>query len=227
MSSSDDPVSRKELERGLRFLNNAVTQMRDELLQLGAQVVTLTRLLEERGSVSQAEVVAALPEAVREVRESDEASPPLRVEIAPTDQDKHDIVSPPIPCAELLPLCQARCCRLTFTLSTQDLEEREVRWDYARPYWNLRRADGYCVHNQPGTLGCTVYQHRPAPCRRFDCRRDGRIWTDFERRIPAPVQDEDVITLAPRPSAEEIAERARTRHMAMEVEDAALGFKRG
>jgi hypothetical protein len=223
---SDDPVSRQELERGLRFLNNAVTQMRDELLQLGAQVVTLTRLLEERGSVSRAEVLAALPEAVREVRESDEESPPMRVDLSVTTEDKHDIESPPIPCAELLPLCQARCCRLVFTLSTQDLEDRQVRWDYGKPYWNLRRADGYCTHNQPGSFGCGVYEHRPAPCRRFDCRTDSRIWTDYERRIPAPLGDEEIITLAPRPSAEKIAERAHDRHIAMEVEEAALRFKR-
>jgi len=224
--SSDDPVSRKELERGLRFLNNAVTQMRDELLQLGAQVVTLTRLLGERGSVGQAEVMAALPEAVREVRESDEESPPMRVELAITAEDKHDIESPPIPCGELLPLCQARCCKLTFTLSTQDLHEREVRWDYGNPYWNLRRADGYCVHNQPGSFGCEVYHHRPAPCRRFDCRKDTRIWIDYDKRIPAPAADEQLISLAPRPSAEVITERARDRQIAMDVEEAALRFKR-
>ncbi len=223
---SDDPVSRQELERGLRFLNNAVTQMRDELLQLGAQVVTLTRLLEGRGSVSQAEVMAALPDAVRDVRESDEESPPMRVELAVTAEDKHDIESPPIPCGELLSLCQARCCKLTFTLSTQDLHEREVRWDYGNPYWNLRREDGYCVHNQPGTLGCQVYQHRPAPCRRFDCRKDRRIWIDYDKRIPAPARDEELVELAPRPSAEVISERARDRQIAMDVEEAALRFKR-
>jgi hypothetical protein len=31
-----------------------------------------------------------------------------------------------------------------------------------------RRADGACVHL--GERGCTVYEHRPAVCRSFDCR---------------------------------------------------------
>jgi hypothetical protein len=31
-----------------------------------------------------------------------------------------------------------------------------------------RRADGGCVHL--GDRGCTVYEHRPAVCRSFDCR---------------------------------------------------------
>jgi Fe-S-cluster containining protein len=224
--SSDDPVSRKELERGLRFLNNAVTQMRDELLQLGAQVVTLTRLLEERDSVKQADVMEALPAAVRDVRENDEESPPNRVELRETLCDKQDVLSPPIPCGELLHLCKARCCRLVFLLSTQDLEERVLRWDYGKPYWNLRREDGYCVHNQPGTHQCGVYQQRPTPCRIFDCRRDKRIWTDYDQRIPAPDRDEELLELAPRPTPEQVTERARARHNAMEVEDAALHFKR-
>ena len=35
--------------------------------------------------------------------------------------------------------------------------------------WFLRRqADGACVHLGPN--GCTVYQHRPAACRTYDCR---------------------------------------------------------
>lgn len=223
---SDEPVTRAELERALRFLNNTVTQMRDEMLQLGAQVVTLTRKLEEKGAVRQEEVLAALPDAVEEVRLADESSPPLRVELRETLGDKHDIESPPIPCAELIPLCKARCCKLTFTLSTQDLEERAVRWDLARPYWIQRRPDGYCTHNQPGGGGCDVYQQRPAPCRTFDCRNDRRIWTDFEKRIPAPEQDDGVIILAPRPGEDEVKESARARRNAMQVEDAALRFKR-
>ena len=223
---ADEGVTRTELDRALRFLNNAITHMRDELLQLGAQVVTLTRKLEDKGAVRQEEVLAELPAAVAEVRLNDESSPPLRVDLRETLADKHAVESPPIPCAELLPLCKARCCTLTFTLSTQDLEDRQVRWDLARPYWNLRRPDGYCVHHESAGGGCSIYQHRPVPCRTFDCRRDRRIWTDFDQRIPAPPQDDDVLILAPRPSEDEVAENARARRNAMQVEDAALRFKR-
>lgn len=31
-----------------------------------------------------------------------------------------------------------------------------------------QRADGACIHL--GKQGCTVYEHRPAVCRSFDCR---------------------------------------------------------
>jgi hypothetical protein len=38
--------------------------------------------------------------------------------------------------------------------------------------WRLRtRADGACIHL--GEHGCTVYEHRPRACRRYDCR----VWS--------------------------------------------------
>jgi Fe-S-cluster containining protein len=33
---------------------------------------------------------------------------------------------------------------------------------------------------------CTIYERRPGACRAYDCRRDARVWIDFEARIPAP-----------------------------------------
>lgn len=223
---SDGPVSREDLERALRFLNNVVTQMRSELLQLGAQVVTLTRKLEERGAVVESEVLAALPDAVEEVRISDEVAPPLRVDIAEAAGDKHDVESPPIPCDELIPICQARCCTLTFRLSTQDLEEGVVRWDYGRPYWNRRREDGYCVHNQ--AHHCQVYQHRPRTCRTYDCRDDRRIWKDYQNRVPADgtPRAESLVELRPPRKRADVAATAHDRHVANEVEDAALRMDR-
>jgi hypothetical protein len=29
--------------------------------------------------------------------------------------------------------------------------------------------------------GCLAYEDRPAPCRRYTCANDERIWKDFER----------------------------------------------
>jgi Fe-S-cluster containining protein len=42
------------------------------------------------------------------------------------------------------------------------------------------------VHFDRESGRCLVYENRPATCRVFDCRDDKRIWTDFEKRIPAP-----------------------------------------
>jgi hypothetical protein len=77
---------------------------------------------------------------------------------------------------------------MIFPLSTTDLDEGVIRWDYGQPYMIRQRAsDGYCVHNDPASRGCTVHAQRPATCRRYDCRNDTRVWLDFEARIPAPM----------------------------------------
>src|SRR5690606_2972362 len=91
---------------------------------------------------------------------------------------------PRIDCEARLPLCRARCCRLPFALSRQDLDEGVLRWRYERPYLLAKRADGMCVHNNGGA--CDRYESRPGQCRRYDCRNDRRIWLDFEAGIPAP-----------------------------------------
>lgn len=100
--------------------------------------------------------------------------------------DKYRVAAdelPDIPCGELLPLCQARCCSFRFALSQQDLDEGVVSWDPAHPYFILQGPRG-CLH-LAGDGGCTIYTQRPRPCRVFDCREDRRIWRDFARRIPA------------------------------------------
>lgn len=182
----DAPVTREELETALRHANYLISQLRDELLQLAAQVVVLEEHLADRGHADGDALLGELPEMVENVLVSDEADDPIRVEYSETVADKYAIESPPIPCEELLPICEARCCKLNFMLSTQDLEETVARFDYGRPYWNLQNDAGWCVHCQPGTHGCGIYENRPAPCRRFDCRGDARIWIDFDKRIIAP-----------------------------------------
>ena len=234
-----EPASRADLERAVRGLVLADLDTRDALLQLAARVVALadevTRRLDgveplpaapgtpaaaPRGTV-EAEVEAAVPAALARIRAAD-ASGPDRVWID-DGEPKYAVTPAEVPCAELLPICRARCCRLTFALSTADLDEGIVRWDYAKPYViRQRRSDGYCVHNDPASRGCTVHAARPRACRVFDCRRDPRIWLDFERRIPAP---EDALA---RRSADEddgafdLLERVRARAVALRFERHAI-----
>jgi hypothetical protein len=121
-------------------------------------------------------------EAAEQTRVASEAL----VQLSPVP-DKYALTDlPEIDCASHLPLCRARCCTLVFPLSTQDLDERAVRWEYGRPYQIARRPDGFCVHNDASTRRCRLHAQRPASCRTYDCRADKRIWLDFERRIPAP-----------------------------------------
>jgi Fe-S-cluster containining protein len=109
-----------------------------------------------------------------------EAPPSIELRRAADKYDLRDL--PEIDCIARIPLCGARCCRFTFALSRQDVIEGIVRWDPTQPYRILQR-DGACTH-QEGHL-CSVYDNRPAICRTYDCRRDKRIWIDYDRRIPA------------------------------------------
>lgn len=174
------PISRDDFERALRMLNATNVDARDLLLRLAAQVVALTEQLE----VSEA-VGARLPSVLERIRKNDATVAAAWIE---TDlEDKYSVTGPDIPCDELIPLCKAKCCTFYFALSTADLDEGVLRWDYGRPYMIRQRAsDRFCVHNDPVSHGCTVHAHRPMVCRRYDCREDKRIWADYENRVVAP-----------------------------------------
>jgi hypothetical protein len=32
-------------------------------------------------------------------------------------------------------------------------------------------------------LNCTIHAHRPVPCQGFGCRKNKRIWADFEEKV--------------------------------------------
>lgn len=97
-----------------------------------------------------------------------------------------------IDCENRIHLCKAACCRLPLALSKQDVQEGVVKWDLGQPYMNARDADSYCTHLDQCSGRCTVYAHRPIPCRGYDCRKDERIWIDFENRVINPrVADPD------------------------------------
>jgi Fe-S-cluster containining protein len=95
-------------------------------------------------------------------------------------------------CESRWPICRAICCQLEFPLSPQDVAEGIVRWKLGQPYMNRKGESGHCVHLDLETCRCTVYEHRPAICRSYDCRHDERIWLDFENRVinPALFQSE-------------------------------------
>lgn len=180
---SPRPMSPEDIERGLRFTHQVEHQTRQRLADLSASYYALLETLVARGVVPLAEHERRRQAAM----ETEQGR--MREELAPVihlHPDKYAITRfPNIDCEARMLLCRARCCTLVFPLSTQDLDERVLRWDYGKPYLIARRPDGYCVHNEAGTCRCTVYEQRPAVCRTYDCRGDRRIWADFDKRIPA------------------------------------------
>ncbi len=176
---------RAELEDGLRFLHTMAMQSKMDLVGANTRLLALIEELVSGGALDlsafeKRRMVIAEREARRMTTEGH-----VRVMLESTP-DKYKLSDlPDIDCDARIPLCKARCCSLSFALSHQDLDEKVVQWDYARPYHIRQRDDGYCCHNDPGGRGCQIYDHRPAICRSYDCRNDGRIWKDFEQRIPA------------------------------------------
>ena len=240
-AAPDAPATRTELERAIRNLNLADLELRDTLLKLAARVVALTDELTRR--IDGVEPLPAPP--------GTPAPPPTRTVEAATDAavqstltairvsdarlatrvsldyggPKYTTESPAIPCAELIPLCHARCCALSFALSTEDLDEGVICWDYGQPYLIRQRAsDGYCVHNDPDGRGCTVHSFRPRVCRSYDCRGDKRVWIDYDQRIPAPlVRGQIETTVDPEPREFDLVERARARSTAFSREVISIG----
>ena len=242
----DAPVSRADFERAIRGLNASDLELREALLTLAARVVALTDEVTRR--IDGVEPLPAAPdtpapapratvEAAVEASLGDtlmamqvgEARRGARVSLD-LGGDKYATASPDVPCGELIPLCGGRCCTLSFALSTADLDEGVIRWDYGQPYLIRQRAsDGYCVHNDPDSRACTVHAFRPRVCRSYDCRKDPRVWIDYEQRIAAPMPsqaepgaDPGAAAAASSPAAFDLVERARAREAAVRRETRAI-----
>lgn len=182
--ANDDDELRHDLDAGLRFDHLLAMETKLDVQEASTAIYALMEELVARGLVD----LRALEERRQRLRqrEAERARQQTFVNVAPP-ADKYALGTlPQIDCAARIPLCKGRCCRLTFPLSFQDLDEGVVKWDYARPYQIRRREDGYCTHSDGETRGCRVYEQRPGICRTYDCRNDKRIWIDFDACIPAP-----------------------------------------
>lgn len=178
------PADRAELKKGLVFVHGMGMQTRYDLLDTTSRVLALTEELVASGHVNLRSLDARRERLRRE--ESERFQNQAHV-VTDATEDKYTLKeTSEVPCAELLPICKGRCCRLHFSLSLQDVAEGVVEWELDRPYTAKKRKDGYCQHSCADTHGCTVYEYRPAVCRTYDCRRDSRVWLDYENRVPAP-----------------------------------------
>ena len=173
-----------DMERGLRFAHvvlSAHRQVSDEAI---ATLQALAQVMIDKGLVDRDEFEAERVRARESVAEV--VQPGVRLEHRGDKYSEPRAVE--IDCAARIHLCHGRCCQYNFCLTAQDLDEGVAKWDYGNPYWIRHGADGYCVHSDPATRGCTIHAQRPHVCRTYDCRGDARIWVDFEARIPAPVR---------------------------------------
>jgi hypothetical protein len=178
----DRAPARSEIEDGLRLVFHHLLESRLVQADVAATLRALIDTLVGTGALKPEEFERRRQHQLDVHVERLTTRPVAHVERAVDKYALGDL--PQINCAEIIPICQARCCKLTVCLSPQDLDERVLLWDYGKPYQIRKRpTDGYCNHSEEETRRCTVYQHRPAICRSYDCRQDRRIWVDFEKRI--------------------------------------------
>ena len=180
---------RDELAEGLLYLHSRANANTSKTLEVASFSYALIELLTERGILSLAE----LDERKRIVGQrlvEKFTEKGMGVALTQDAQDKYQCDSGvQIDCDQRLPLCRAACCRLRFALSLQDVEEGCVKWELGHPYMIRQGPDGYCHHLDRPTHHCSIYDQRPFVCRSYDCRKDKRIWLDFDQRLVNPDLD--------------------------------------
>jgi putative zinc- or iron-chelating protein len=192
--SEPEPAStldelRTEVAQGFVYSHSRANANTSKVLEVASFSYALIELLVERGVVTVEELDERKRKHGQKILDKFNQTG-VGVALMKDDQDKYACTSGvAIDCDARMPLCRAACCRLSFALSVQDVEEGRVRWDLGRPYMNRRDADGYCHHLDRGTCACTVYEARPLVCRSYDCRKDTRIWKDFDNRVISPDLD--------------------------------------
>lgn len=176
----------RQVELGFMFGHSLASETSRQTLSAATAAFALADLLIEKGWIKEEEYQARR-EAVHTLLIEEAEWNGLGLFLNEEPKDKYAVTAlPQINCADRVQLCGAACCLLRFPLSRQDVEEGVVRWDLGRPYWNLRCADGYCVHHDRAARRCQVYASRPAPCRLYDCQHDQRIWLDFDAMVVNP-----------------------------------------
>lgn len=186
----DAPPPAADLLQGLLYAHTRANLNTIEAHRALAKVEALLELLVERGVLDRADFEARREVADARLR-ADFVEKGMTVAIQEHATSKYELEgSVEIDCESRVHLCKAACCRLSFALSKEDVEESVVRWNLGRPYMIAQTSDRRCVHLDGERHTCGVYHNRPIPCRTYDCRSDRRVWLDFEGRVANPRLDD-------------------------------------
>lgn len=211
------------MTRGIIQCHSQLNTLAQQVFDTSAQLGAIAGALHARGLLGEDEVAELRQREERRLRALfEEQGVGVQIDLRPID--KYDLPAdayPAIDCETRYELCHAACCALRWALSPQDLEEGIVRWDLGEPYRNRIGPDHHCVHIDRSSYRCSIYEHRPVVCRTYDCRKDKRIWLDFEERVINP----NLYTVGPdgrgsfhfpRPTGEEPATAAASGAPGME-----------
>ena len=179
---------RKELSSSLLYTHTRINTNTRKTLEAASFLYALIELLNEKGLLSIKELDERKKQVARRcVKKFVKSGVGLMYQDPEYDKYKfeHDAK---VDCQNRLHICSAICCKLPFALSRQDVEEGIIRWDFGRPYLISHDTDGYCVHLNRETHKCAVYEHRPVPCRGFNCKNDDKwkVWLDYDKKVINP-----------------------------------------
>lgn len=177
---------RNDVAAGLMYAHGRENANTSKVLEVASFSYALIELLMERGVISVEELDERKKQVGQRLTEKF-AEKGMGVALTNDEQDKYAYEGGvEIDCENRIAQCRGACCRLSFALTVQDLEEGRVKWDLGRPYMIRHDEDGYCHHVERTSKRCQVYSNRPVVCRAYDCRKDKRIWEDFENRVVSP-----------------------------------------
>ncbi len=171
----------EELRTLLREVTESNARTQQMVAELASVIETLLQILGQKGELAEGHL-----RMIAKLRKHARLATTPKIDLDNTT-DKYSIESAPIDCENRMHLCQGRCCGFEVVLSRQDLAEGKLEWTLEQPYHLPRRPTGFCMYQDNDTGYCGAYEHRPATCRRYDCRDDARVWIDFEKMIPAPM----------------------------------------
>ncbi len=178
-------IESREILDGFLYSYRQIDTSAVILYEASAHLYALAELLVAKGLISTEE----LDQHKKEVKERLNRSfkdAEIGVRVRRQEVDKYTIASEvKIDCENRIHLCRGSCCSFEYPLTMQDIKEG-IRWSLGRPFMNAHGTNGYCVHWQPDTTRCSIYEQRPAVCREYDCRRDSRVWLDFDKMIINP-----------------------------------------
>ncbi len=179
---------RDELSSGLLYNHTRINFNTTKTLESTSFLYALIELLSEKGIISIDELDKRKKKvAERQVKKFTESG--LGLMYQDPEYDKYTFEKEAcVDCETRLDVCKAVCCKLPYALSKQDVEERIVRWEFGKPYLIAHDTDGYCVHLNRETYKCAVHEHRPVPCRGFDCKdnKKWKVWQDYDQKFLNP-----------------------------------------
>lgn len=193
-NNSDEQASiRKDFNACFRHQHKMSMQTKHDMIDVTSRVFAM---LEEMIANGQLDLKSFEERRLRIQQKEEQRVQNSAIVYVDNTIDKYKLEdSPKIDCESRLDLCKARCCKLAFALSFQDLDEGVLKWNYSQPYQISQKEDGYCIHHGGDGKGCLVYENRPAVCRNYDCWNDKRIWVDYEKRIVAPEKELEKLKL--------------------------------